>query len=157
MGFFDKIKQATNFITGGGATVEVQQIEPQSVQEGFLRLQVFCYIKDADININNVYIIVKSEERVSVEDFDYEASDGSARRETIYREHETFRHKAIIAEGQTLAANQNYDWVAEIPLPPNMHGTYKGVMAGHIWEVFAGLDKSGNDPDSGWQEIEVYF
>jgi len=155
MGFLNKLKQASNFITGGGAKLQVQQLN-QVVSEGNIQLKVKCQISDADISVSNIYLKVRSVERVVVEDYDFDSEDGKTRRETIYRDNDIYQERLIIDNAQTLEANSNHEWNVEVPIPENAYGTYKGKHAVHVWEVFAGLDKSGNDPDSGWIEIEVY-
>jgi len=155
MGFFEKLKQAKNFVTGGGANVEIQQLNSDASEGQALRFKILCHVKDADLKIDNVYLEIKAEEEVRVEDYDISDSTGNMRRETITREHETFRQKVIVAEAQTLEAESNHEWEVEVSLPSNLHGSYRGINARHVWYVFAGLDKSGNDPDSGWQEIYV--
>ena len=34
--------------------------------------------------------------------------------------------------------------------------SFVGRYASHVWQVTAALDKTGNDPDSGWVEVQVF-
>ncbi len=155
MGIFEKLKKATNFIIGSGAKLQIEQLE-KNVSEGIIPLKVRCQISDSEVNVSNIYLKVRAVERVEVEDYDFNHGDGNTYRENIYREHETHQQKLIIGKAQTLQANSTHEWNIELPIPESKYGTYKGLNASHDWEVFAGLDTSGNDPDSGWVEIIVY-
>ena len=71
---------------------------------------------------------------------------------------ETYNSGEQIVHGaDDLKANTSYDWEAQLELPSESNGTYHGHNARHEWEIFAGLDMSGNDPDSGWVAFNVYF
>lgn len=155
MGLLDKLKQAKNFVTGGGAKIHIEQLSAYAPEAGSLQLKISCEIDDAEISINNVYLKVRAEERVVVEDYDFEI-DGHSRRERIFRDTVTFEDTIVIADAQTLAANSSHQWEVDLKIPEDAHGTYSGIHARHVWEVQAALDKSGNDPDSGWIEIEIY-
>lgn len=152
MGIFDKIKQAKNFITGGGAKLYVEQLSSEASN---VTCKITCHVADADINVSRVYLQIRAEERIELLDYDFDI-EGHRHRERIEREVITYEHEMEIGEGQTMEANSNHEWEVTIPVPENVAGTYQGVHATHVWEVLAALDKSGNDPDSGWQEIEVW-
>ena len=63
--------------------------------------------------------------------------------------------KVNVSGAQTLEAGKTYDWEAEVNIPGGMPGTFHGQLTRNVWEVRAGLDVKGNDPDSGWVEIQV--
>ena len=56
---------------------------------------------------------------------------------------------------QQIQQGQTYDFEGMIQIPANANPSFRGSMIKHTWEVQAGLDMTGNDPDSGWQVIEV--
>lgn len=158
MGIFDKIKQAANFITGGGAVVSVYPENQISSSDEPIKIFISCQIKDADIKMNKVYLEVRAIETVEAQDVDVVIDyDGDKRtvRENIRNSVETFKTEIHVADAATLKANQKYEWEVTLNLPQNIYGTYRGRNAFHLWQVFAGIDVSGNDPDSGWVEIEI--
>ncbi len=161
MGLFDKLKQAKNFITGGAAKLSVSTEEEWSDASKPIKITVHCDIKDADCKVRKVYIKVRAIEEVIARDVDLARDEGgNVRRytEDVRNTVETYHSgEQIIAGEQTLNANEHYEWTAEIELPEESNGTYHGQNARHEWEVFAGLDMSGNDPDSGWIPMYVYF
>ena len=56
---------------------------------------------------------------------------------------------------QTLKAGEEYDWETTVTLPENALPSFIGITARHEWKILAGLDASGNDPDSGWEIIHL--
>lgn len=158
MGFFDKLKQAKNFITGGGAVVNIRTGE--SICDGNSPIKFFIevVVKDADVNMNNLYLKVRALEEVTVRDTDHrenEEGEHVTESELVTNSHETFSSEVQVTGAETLEANKTYNWEYEFELPQNVYGTYRGHNAVHIWEVYAGVDMSGNDPDSGWITFEV--
>jgi hypothetical protein len=150
MGFF---KNLVNKMTGGGAKVFAEAVNP-ALCEPF-EIKVTANVSDADLKIDKVYLYIKAVERVVVRDFDIEM-DGRRKVEDVFGESETYRNEIIVSGPQTLQANQSYEWTVQVELPNNVLPTYLGNNAWHEWEIYAGLDAAGNDPDSGWVKIELY-
>ena len=153
MGLWDKIKQAKNFVTGCGADVSIA-FESTTIALGEpLKMKVIVAVKDAALNMDKAYIKVRSREIVKVTDRDY--NNGRTTRENIKKKVNTWEQETPIAPAQELEANKSYEWDAEISIPDGNYPTYRGRNAWHEYEVFAGLDVPGNDPDSGWQPFTV--
>ncbi len=161
MGLFDKLKQAKNFITGGAAEVSVSFEEEYNDGNKPIKVHIHCQVKDADCKVRKVYIKVKATEEVIARDIDIARDEGgniTRYREDVRNVIETYNSGEQMITGElSLEANQTYDWTADIELPSECNGTYHGQNARHEWEVFAGLDMAGNDPDSGWVPFYVYF
>jgi len=154
MGLFSDLK---NMITGGGATVTLEVIEP--ALEAPFTVRVQADIGDADCAIKRVYLQLCGTETVEVPDVEVAKRQGEAtiiERETVRTSVTTADFTVDLAPADTLKANQRYTWESEITLPPDCLPTYRGRLATHGWQIKAGLDMRGNDPDSGWQEIELY-
>jgi len=149
MGLFDKIKSAVNSVTGGAATVKVTPSQNEFSASEPIKFTVSSVIKDADVNVKNVYVEIRSMERVKFED----TKDGH--KHYINKEHETYRQKQEIAGEQLLKGKSENTWEAELTLPQTVQSTYNGMYSNHVWEIYAGLDTKGNDPDSGWVVITV--
>ena len=45
--------------------------------------------------------------------------------------------------------------ISQVTLPAGSLASYNGRNAQHTYKVCAYLDKSGNDPDSGWVTFDV--
>jgi len=153
MGLWDKIKQAKNFVTGGGADVSIM-FEQSEVKLGEpFKVKVSAVVKDANLKMAKAYIKIRGRETVEAKDRDYE--NGRTKTENVRNHADTWKHEIPIGQAAELEANGSYDWEAELTIPASNNPTYRGRNAWHEYEVFAGLDVPGNDPDSGWQQITV--
>lgn len=161
MGFFDTIKGLGRAITGGGAKVQVN-IAPATTKAPF-RVSVQVQVADADIEVKNVYLLLRSQEEVRIDkkglmravsaNVRDALSDG--RLDGVVLREKTSDFRVNISGQATLKANQEYSFEAEVSLPADARPSYKGVKCDHVWSLQAGLDAFGNDPDSGWVEFQV--
>jgi hypothetical protein len=151
MGFFSNL---VNKITGGGAKLSLVADNPK-LNENF-KVEIKAIVADADLKIDKVYLYLKGVERTQVRNVDFPASgSSSAQKRDVHGEEETARTEFVVANAQTLNANQEYTWTYEVRLPSGALPTYNGRNAWHEWFLLAGLDAPGNDPDSGWIKIDV--
>jgi len=154
MGFLDNIKAMKNAVTGGAAKVYLDA-DKLSFDQPFI-VTVRAQTSDAPVKINRVYLQVKGFEEIQVNDVDviYD-NDGDAhqRAENVRASHNTLNLEITVAEAQELEANQSYQWQAEVELPSSAQAIFKGRFCSHTYRAFAGLDCFGNDPDSGWIEL----
>ncbi len=153
MGFFNKLK---NFVTGGGAKVTVEAIEP--VLGGPFQVRIHAAVEDAEVPIKQVYLKIASLETVVIKDVEVARTieeTVEAVREDIERTTTVHDQKIEVAGEQVLNANEEYDWETTITLPGNVLPSFVGMTAKHEWKILAGLDTSGNDPDSGWVVIDL--
>lgn len=148
MGFFSKIKNAKNFITGGGA--EVQVSVPQASLHQPFPVQVAAQVKDGEMKINKVYLQVRAVERVTVHKVETETG-----KRDVHETVETCSLQLDVAGAQMLSAAAPGEWQVMVALPHGSLPTFRGRNATHTWQVCAFLDKTGNDPDSGWVDFHV--
>ena len=140
MGFFSDLK---NKVTGGGATVRLQV---QGVRRGTaVPVQVQAQAK-ANCKVNAVYLLVRGTETAS-----WKGENNT----TVSNSKVSYETKIQIAGACELKEGQTYDWNGQLELPHNVNASLRGSLINHTWEVQAGLDMAGNDPDSGWQQIDV--
>src|SRR3954466_11632944 len=133
MGFFGDLK---NKITGGAAQVTVQCGPVRRGQATPVKIQA---VAKANGKVNSVYLLVRGTESAS----------WKANNETIGNSSVSFDTKIVVAGAQDIVAGQTYNWDGQIELPANVHASLSGKLIDHKWEVQAGLDMPGNDPDSG--------
>lgn len=153
MGFFDKLKK---FVTGGGAKVSVEAVEP--ARGGPFPVRIHAAVADQDLAIGGVYLKIASLETVVVKDVEIARQVGEKLetvREDIEKTTTVHDQKIAVAGPTTLKANEEYDWETPVTLPGDALPTYLGITARHEWKILAGLDVPGNDPDSGWVTIEL--
>jgi hypothetical protein len=149
MGLFDKLKQAANFVTGGGASVQVMPVAAEFDRTQPIKVRISAQIKDAPMEASAIYLNVRSKESV----FLRKTINGKT--ENINDDHTGYTHKVQVSGPQTLEGGKSYDWEVEFTLPNHGQPSFIGTMSKHTWEVMGGLDVKGNDPDSGWVEIKV--
>lgn len=140
MGFFSDLK---NKITGGAATVRVAI--PSGRRGQAVPVQVQATAK-ANAKVNAVYLLVRATESAAVK---------NANNENVTGAHQSYQTRIQIAGAQDLVEGQTYSWDGQVELPASANPTLRGAIINHHWEVQAGLDMTGNDPDSGWQSFEV--
>lgn len=154
MGLFDKLKAAAKYVTGGGAKVSVEALEP-SLDRPF-KVRVGAVVSEAELSIDRVYLNIRAEEEVRLpKPRNREQSESELNENDFREEQQTFRQEFPVSGAETLSAGGEYSWEAEISLPSGLNGTYIGRNAWHRWYIQAGLDAKGNDPDSGWVEIKL--
>lgn len=158
MGFFNSLKSMASSITGGGAKISMEITSEPSLSQPF-GVRVTAVVGGANLSVKRVYIKVKGTEFVKARNVGVsETVNGQT--QTKYRDVEynetSFERDFDIAGAQNLSAGQTYTWEAEIdPSNYDMLPTYKGKLARHEWQVQAGLDAPGNDPNSNWVTIEL--
>jgi hypothetical protein len=148
MGFFSNLK---NSITGGAAEVQVEA--PQTLARGGSAAIRIRAVAKANASVSAVYVLVRASENAKLRDTDY--ADGKSRTETVHGYKVTYETRIAIAGPQQLQEGQTYQWEGVLQLPAAANPSFDGQMINHVWELQAGLDMKGNDPDSGWQSIQV--
>ena len=154
MGFFDKIKAAANAVTGGGVKVFVE-CDPLSFGTP-MNVKIKVQTKDSPVKIDRVYLKIKGEEQVEVQDTDFyriQNSNSVNYTETVRASYITIERDLTVADGQELDPNSPYEWTCKVELPLDAPQVYRGKLCRHTYHIQAGLDCFGNDPDSGWIEL----
>lgn len=168
MGFFDKMKQMANAVTGGGAKVSLQIGD--AVLGAAIPVTVTAVVSDgADMQISSVYILLRGMETAKVDpnklrgvggvpsnmDAGNMAQSAMGAKRLLDYKVESFSGRVDIAPAQTLEKGQTYTFEGEIRLPGGAQGTFIGKHIAHNIQAQAGLDAPGNDPDSGWVDMVV--
>jgi len=150
MGLMDKLKSAKNFVTGGGAKVQLV-VGPGALGQP-ISVTVRAQVAGAPLNVTKVYVLVRGHERVKLTVRD---RDDPGDRDRVDEGWESFRQEFPLTGPLELAAESEHEWVGEITIPPTCQPSYEGRNATHTWQFQAGLDVRGNDPDSGWVDVHL--
>ena len=140
MGFFKDLK---NKITGGAATVRVSV--PAGRRGTQIPVQVQAQAK-ASGKVSAVYLLVRATENASFKDSNGDKVSGSK---------VSYENRIQIAGALDLKEGETYNFDGHFDVPANTNPSLRGGIIDHIWEVQAGLDMPGNDPDSGWQSFDL--
>jgi hypothetical protein len=149
MGFFDKLKGAVNFVTGGGAKVTVEWQPPLAFPGEQLGVRVTVTSTGGPISATGVFIDFAAHEQLAIP----EGALGN-QNPSINHTKQTVSQTVPLAGPFQLAPNETKMFEGRVVLP---HGqpTYDGPFADHDWGIRARAEMSGNDPDSGFQKIVV--
>jgi hypothetical protein len=140
MGFLKNLK---NKVTGGAAEVTVEVGVGQRGQP--FPIKVHALSKGSG-KVSEVYLLVRATESCEFRDDHNNVVSGT---------HVSFETRIGIAGAMQLEDGKSYEWTGMLELPEDTNPTFEGELIQHVWEVMAGLDMPGNDPDSGWVAIEV--
>jgi hypothetical protein len=151
MGFLDKLKSIGRGITGGGASVQLRV--GQAALGAPIPVVVTAHIEGAAIKASKIYVAVRAVETVDLVHRDRDG--GGNDRDRVHQTEVTFSQEFVIHGPVELPPNSQHEWRGEVMLPTGAPPSYRGKNARHEWSVLAALDVSGNDPDSGWTEIQV--
>jgi hypothetical protein len=153
MGLWGKLKGAVNAMTGGSATVKLEIGEATLGEDIGFRVIAEA---NADVSISSVYLLVRAIEEAEVRDVDYDFNDGHRRIERVHGSYETFKGRFEVADGQELTEGETYEWEGTFTVPDSENPSFDGTMISHTWQIQAALDATGNDPDSGWLNFEMW-
>ncbi len=148
MGLFSKLK---NSVTGGWATVTVE-CDDNSKRGERLLFKVTVEVKDEPINVERIYVALHCNETIELEDYLIASDSGYV---NVTHSEDLLEERLVIANAQELAANGSFSFNGEIDIPAHLPPSYRGKNCAIKWLIYAGLDMTGNDPDSGWKEITV--
>jgi hypothetical protein len=152
MGLFSKLK---NSLTGGWAKVFVDC--PGGLKCEEIPVNIRVVVGDNAIDVDRVYLKVRSREDINIPNYRVRDKDtaGDVDYHNVRAMETTYENEVTVAGAQSMDANGEYSFEGSFAVPENTSGTYLGKYARHVWEIFVGLDMKGNDPDSGWQEINI--
>ncbi|MDW7691555.1 hypothetical protein R9C00_17590 [Flammeovirgaceae bacterium SG7u.111] len=161
MEYWDKVQQAKKSVVTEKVAKVTVDIQDPKLGEPF-KVVVNTSISHQDLNINGVYVKIRGIERVIITNVKIPAaSDVGVNGDVeivgvdLQRSAETNELEQSIYGPANLTANEDYVWEAEVQLPQGALPSYRGFNAAHEWEILAGLDARGFDPDSGWKKFIV--
>ena len=153
MGLFDKLKAATNAITGGAAVVQLE-IQQGSLSQGVV-VKVHGHAK-ANVRITSVYIDFIGTEHARVRGVKQHSHLNSmGNTGDVNGAQATAQQRFTISGPQDLVEGQSYTWDANCALPHGGMPSFQGQTIGYAWTARAGIDTPGNDPHTGFVAFVV--
>jgi hypothetical protein len=149
MSFISNMK---NKMTGGWANITISA--PEGARGSVLPVTVTVSMKDQGIKIDRVYLKILCTESVYISDYKISIGEES-KTVDIDKKTSLFEHENNISGAQELNGKETYTFESPVNIPSDIPPTFKGTNCRIVWAVYAGLDMKGNDPDSGWVEINV--
>ena len=134
---------------GSKAAALVQVTARQAVKPRRIYLQLRC---TEIVEIANYGVPTETEQKEKDKE---QKKAEKAKTVNVKKEESCFYKEYTLAGAQDLQANASEKFAGDVDIPDRVPPTYKGKNARIKWEARAGVDLAGNDPDSGWQEIDV--
>ncbi len=156
MSFFSKIK---NSITGGWAEVTLE-VTSASKSTGFRRgedvdLNVLIKTKSDKIKIERVYVKVICTEEITINNYPLRGIDTSENSIDIRQSTNLFSREIVLSGSVDLNAESSYEFKDSFRIPSDAFASHTGHFAKIEWVVYAGLEMTGNDPNSDYLEMLV--
>jgi hypothetical protein len=153
VGFLKKIK---NNLTGSWAEVGVEY--GTATRGGSLEVTATVVVKAEPISTDGVLVEVRCQEEIDIPSAQIHDTFGSTSHHGTARatSSEAVVATEVRAAGpQELAAGSTTTVTATVPIPADAPPAMRGRHARYEWQVRARVDMKGNDPDSGWQTLQV--
>ncbi len=146
MGFLDKMKAAGQAVTGGSARVSIEFGIKQLKPGDALPVKVTVISMGREVKSSGVFVDIHAEET------------GSIRCKHCGQvtpiKNETIKQAIPVGPAMVLQPNETKVFEATINIPMGAAPTYNGAVR-HEWKIRGRLEAFGNDPDSGFQSIEI--
>jgi hypothetical protein len=152
MSFFSNLK---NFVTGNSAEISI--VTPTVYFGNSATITVNVQVKDSAIKSKELYLNVEC--MYDSNNFNIERRDtnNDQKEDAIFVNsskvnQKVFTKKYVLDTSSIYEKNQIYSFSQTITLD---NDALLSINKGVKWRCLAGIDTSGNDPDSGWVEFEV--
>ena len=155
MGFLDTFINIKNLVTGGSAEVRLEIGAVKNMKPFEIMMQVD--VAREDIKIEGAYLLIQGIEDINMPHRNLSNRDdkGAAKKDTARSHTVTSEQKIEISDDLELEANEKYTWTAIAELSPYNQPAYEGKYCKHYYRVKAYIDCYGNDPDSGWVNLNI--
>lgn len=157
MSFFDTIINIKNRVTGSSAKVQLEISSAKYKHPFDITMRVL--VADEKIEIAGAFLIIQSIEDIKMPNKNAPklSENGSRNKEMISAHSITSEQTLTISEKLKLEANEEYVWNAIAELASNNQPIYEGKYCTHYYQAKAYLDCYGNDPDSGWINLNIQY
>ncbi len=152
MSFFSNLK---NFVTGNSAEVSI--VTPTVYFGSSAIITVNVQVKDSAIKSKELYLNIECIYDSNNFNIERKDTNNDQKEDTIFVSNSKVNQKVhskkyVLDTSSVYEKNQTYTFTQSISIETEaLLSNAKGIK----WRCLAGIDTSGNDPDSGWVEFEV--
>ncbi len=145
MGFLDKMKSAASAVTGGAAKVSIE-FPHQPLRAGdSMQVKVTVMSTGKEIKSSGVFVDIEARETGQIK--------CAKCQQMVPINVQTVKQSIPIGPAFVLQPGETKIFEASIQVPAGQP-TYNGNVR-HEWKIRGRLEAFGNDPDSGFQPLEV--
>lgn len=145
MGFLDKMKSVGSAVTGGAARVSIEYPHQPMRSGDSIAVKVGVISSGKEVKSGGVYVDIFASETGQVK------CKHCGQMTNV--SNETVKQSIPIAPAFVLQPNESKVFESTVQVPGGQP-TYNGQLR-HEWKIRGRLESFGNDPDSGFQVIEV--
>jgi sporulation-control protein spo0M len=139
------MKSVGSAMTGGSAKVSIEYNHQQLKPGDPLQVKVTVVSMGKEVKSAGVFVDIYASEQGQVK--------CNHCQQMVNIKHETVKQSIPVGPAMVLQPNESKVFESTINLPMGQP-TYNGQVR-HIWQIRGRLDAFGNDPDSGFQNLEV--
>jgi sporulation-control protein spo0M len=145
MGFLDKMKGVGSAMTGGSARVSIEYPHQALKPGDSLPVKVTVVSMDKEVKSSGVFVDIEAAETGQVK-CKHCGQMTQVKNETI---------KQALSVGPAMVLQPNETKVFEQTIQIPMGQPSYGGTVSHEWKIRGRLEAFGNDPDSGYQTLQV--
>lgn len=146
MGFLDKMKAAGQAVSGGAARVSIEFAHQQLKPGDSLPVKVTVISMGREVKSSGVFVDIHAAESGSIK--------CKHCGQMIQIQNETIKQAIPVGPAMVLQPNETKVFEATVQIPMGAMPSYSGSIR-HEWKIRGRLEAFGNDPDSGFQSLEV--
>jgi len=155
MGVFDKLKSATQAMTGGAAKVSIAYpLQAVFPGEG-MNVRITVVSSGGEVKSQGVFVDLLAQERVTASENATCPRCQNKFTTPVREAKKTFEQSFPVASSFVLSPGESRTFDVLLPVPSGAQPTYAGPQTHHEWKIRGRVQSFGNDPDSGFQALRV--
>jgi len=155
MGVFDKLKSATQAMTGGAAKVSIAYpLQAVFPGEG-MNVRITVVSSGGEVKSQGVFVDLLAQERVTASENATCPRCQNKFTMPVREAKKTFEQSLPVAPAFVLSPGESRTFDVVLPVPSGAQPTYAGPQTHHEWKIRGRVQSFGNDPDSGFQALRV--
>jgi sporulation-control protein spo0M len=151
MGLLDRLKNATNAVSGGAARVSVEYSPSVALPGDTVSVRITATSTGSQVKSGGAFVDLRAVETVRLSVVNVSSAGTSSTRSS----YTSFEQQFPIAPAFTLAPNETKVFEGQVRLPSNVQPSFEGHFAQHEWAIRGRVELTGNDPDSGFLALRV--
>ncbi|HKZ49003.1 MAG TPA: sporulation protein [Thermoplasmata archaeon] len=155
MGILDKLKTATNVVSGGGAKVSIEYPTHTVFPGEPVQVRVTVMSSGGEVKSKGIYADLVCEEVVSTQEKVTCQRCRNSWDAPVNNTKNVANQSYPLAPAFVLAAGETRTFEGTLQVPGGSPPSFTGPSVRYEWKIRGRLEAFGNDPDSGFQSLRV--